>query len=194
MKNYIVGYGSLINEESQKITGLASNSIPILLNGFRRSWTVTYDELQFCALGVYPDANKKITAVLFEVEDVEAFDKREHGYNRVPLEKSYLSPWFEKDQIPDDGNIWIYLPFQEKYGYASEKYFIWQSYIDVILMGCLSVDEKYAVQFLTETEEWKTEHFKNDRVESQYLPKLTKYTPDQIDLLIKNYLFKKEKE
>lgn len=185
MKNYVIGYGSLINFESQNITGRSFSSIPVVISEYARSWSVVYDELQFCALGVYPDKTQKMNAVLFEIESIEVFDKREHGYTRHELDGSLLKTWNEKDQIPEDGKIWIYRPFEEKFGKASEKYFIWQSYVDVILMGCLSIDEQFAYEFIKTTQGWDLNFLNNDRKESKYIRALKNYNSEKVDELLK---------
>lgn len=184
MKNYIIGYGSLINFESQNITGKSFSSIPVILNEYSRSWSVVYDDLQFCALGVYPDKNQSINVVLFEIENLEVFDRREHGYSRHEVDHSLLKAWNEQDRIPVDGKIWIYLPFKEKFGEASAKYFIWQSYVDVILMGCLSIDRKFAEHFIQTTTGWNLRFLNNDRKESQYIRALKDYNSEKVDELI----------
>ncbi len=184
MKNYIIGYGSLINFESQNITGKSFSSRPIILNQFSRSWTVVYDELQFCALGVYPDEKKSMNAVLFDVENIELFDQREHGYSRHEVDPRLLQPWKNNCDIPNDGKIWIYLPFKEKFGKASERYFIWQSYLDVIFMGCLSIDENFAKEFIKTTAGWDLNFLNNDRSESKYIRSLKYYDSEMVDRLI----------
>ncbi len=184
MKNYVIGYGSLINFESQNITGKSFSSIPVILKEHTRSWSVVYDDLQFCALGVYPDPTRSINAVLFEIEDIDVFDRREHGYNRHELSRELLQPWKADDQIPQDGKIWIYLPFSEKTGQASEKYFIWQSYLDVIFMGCISIDQRFAQEFIKTTTGWDLRFLNNDRQESKYIRALKQYDSQKVDELI----------
>lgn len=188
MKNYVIGYGSLINVESQNITGKSFSSMPVVLKGYSRSWSVTYDDLQFCALGVYENKHSCINVVLFEVEDLQVFDQREHGYNRYEVDRSVLNAWTPGEKIPEAGRIWIYLPFYEKFGTASERHFIWQSYVDVILMGCLSVDKKFAEEFMKTTDGWKPHFFKDDRNESAYLKALKNYHPQEIDQVLSDFL------
>jgi hypothetical protein len=188
MKNYVIGYGSLINVESQNITGKSLSSMPVVLKGYSRSWSVTYDDLQFCALGVYKEKHSSINVVLFEVEDLHVFDQREHGYNRYELDRSVLNAWTPGGKIPETGKIWIYLPLSEKFGVASEKHFIWQSYVDVILMGCLSIDRKFAEEFIKTTTGWSPIFFKDDRVESAYLKALKTYHPHQVDQVLSDLL------
>lgn len=191
MKNYVVGYGSLINFESQNITGKSFSSIPIILEDHSRSWSVVYDDLQFCALGVYPEKGQRINAVLFEIADIDVFDRREHGYSRHELDGALLKTWNLNDKIPVDGKVWIYFPFKEKRGCASEKYFIWQSYLDVIFMGCLSIDQKFAQEFIKTTSGWDFRYLNNDRQESKYIRALRHYNSQQIDELMQPiYLLK----
>lgn len=186
MKNFIIGYGSLINFESQNITGISKWSMPVILNNYTRSWSVVYDELNFCALGIYPEKNKSINAVLFEVDQLNPFDEREHGYSRHELDRSFLQTWKSTDQIPDNGKIWIYLPFKEKYGKASEKHFIWQSYLDVIFMGCLSIDQKFAEMFIETTSGFDFNFLNIDRDQSAYIRALKKYDSAAIDKVMKS--------
>lgn len=188
MKNYIIGYGSLINTESQNITGKSLSSMPVVLKGFSRSWSVVYDDLQFCALGIYETKGSSINVVLFEVEDLQVFDQREHGYTRHELDRSVLNAWTPGEKIPESGKIWIYLPFNEKFGKASDLHFIWQSYVDVILMGCLSIDHKFAEEFMKTTTGWLPQFFKDDRQESAYLKALKTYHPDQVDQALSDFL------
>ncbi|MBC7457449.1 MAG: gamma-glutamylcyclotransferase [Bdellovibrionaceae bacterium] len=188
MKNYIIGYGSLINKESQSITGKSLSSMPVVLKNFSRSWTVTYDDLQFCALGVYKKKGSSINVVLFEVEDLQVFDQREHGYNRYELDRNLLNAWFPGDQIPESGKIWIYFPLSEKFGTASDRHFIWQSYVDVILMGCLSIDRKFAEEFIKTTDGWMPSFFKDDRNESAYLKALKTYHAQDVDDVLSDFL------
>jgi hypothetical protein len=184
VKNYIIGYGSLINTESQNITGKSLSSMPVVLKNFSRSWSVVYDDLQFCALGVYEKKNSRINVVLFEIEDLEVFDRREHGYSRHELDHTLLNSWSPGKEIPTDGKIWIYLPFKEKFGAASSQHFIWQSYVDVILTGCLSVDQKFAEEFMKTTEGWDIAWLKDDRQESAYIRALKTYDAQAVDLLL----------
>jgi hypothetical protein len=184
MKNYIIGYGSLINFESQNMTGKSYFSIPVVVHDHSRSWSVVYNELQFCALGVYPEKNKNINAVLFEVEDLNVFDQREQGYARFELNSLHLSAWRTQNEIPVDGKIWIYLPFKEKFGSASEKYFIWQSYLDVIFMGCLAVDQKFTDLFIDSTTGWDINFLKNDRADSAYIRALKNYDAKAVDSVL----------
>lgn len=191
MKNYIIGYGSLINFESQNKTGRSFSSTPATLHGFKRSWSVTYDHIEFCALGVFENQNSKINVVIFETENLDAFDLREHGYTRVEIKNHQLAPWKNEYKIPGDGKIWMYLPISEKIGTPSDKHFIWQSYVDVILMGCVSIDLNFAYEFLKSTEGWNFNHIKDDRASSHYLKGLKNHDATVIDRLITEFFNQK---
>lgn len=186
MKNYIIGYGSLINVESQNITGKSLSSIPAILNGYSRSWTVTYDHLKFCALGVYENPAHKINVVIFEAEDLAVFDAREHGYTRIEISTSQLTAWDKSFPVPTDGKIWIYLPYAEKFGQASDRHYIWQSYVDVILMGCISISSSFAEEFMNSTQGWDLRFFNDDRKTSTYLTALKTYDVLAIDNVLKS--------
>ncbi len=189
MKNYVVGYGSLINSESQNVTGKTGPSVPVRLHNHVRAWSVVYDELKFCALGVEPKAGSSVSAVIFPVEDLEAFDRREHGYMRFQLSPELFSPWSALP-IPNEARFWIYLPLPEKKGVASEKYLIWESYVDVILTGCLSIDEAFATDFIENTAGWDDRHWHRDRNQSEYLKHLTHFDPARVDQWLAKYSLK----
>ncbi len=183
--NYIIGYGSLINFESQNITGVSHWSKPIRLKNHSRSWTVAYDDLQFCAVGIYKNPGRCINAVLFSVESIEVFDQREHGYYRSEVEQNDIQMWHSHDEIPIDGSIWVYYPLDEKKNFASQNHFIWQSYLDVIMMGCLSISEEYAIEFIKSTQQYNKNFVKNDRLDSKYIRALKQYDAMAIDQILK---------
>jgi hypothetical protein len=54
-------------------------------------------------------------------------------------------------EVPSE-SIWIYLPNEP--GWPSEECPIVQSYVDVVLAGCLEVGESFAAEFVRTTMNW----------------------------------------
>lgn len=173
-----------MNFESQNVTGVSTGSKPVWLKNHTRKWNVNYDHLQFCALGVYKQEESQINAVLFSTDNIELFDLREHGYTRHQLDRSEIIMWDQNEIVPDDAPIWIYYPEAKNVGQPGPGHFIWQSYVDVIIMGCLSFNKDFAQHFISTTFEWNKSIFKNDRLTSEYLRRLTQYSAEQVDEIL----------
>lgn len=186
MKNFIIGYGSLISSESRKVTGISSNALPVWINNFERSWSASFPEMKFCALAVKPEAGKKINAVLFECPDLESFDKREWGYTRTKL-NSELLEMYDGDTAKPEGDYWIYITKTERFTACSHESLIWQSYVDVCLTGCLEYSKLFVADFINTTTGWQNEFWASDRHSSEYLKALKNFNPDNIDLILKEY-------
>lgn len=185
--DFILGYGSLMNSESQNITASSFNSQPVKLIGYKRSWSIVYDELNFCALGIKPDRHSTINAVLFSTDNIEAFDKREHGYKRIQIDNTQVLNFFDNKTALDKSVIWTYIAESyTQHGQPSQHHLIWQSYLDVIIMGCLEHGDQFTHHFFETTSLWSKDHFYNDRILSTYLPRLKNYNPQKIDQLLLN--------
>lgn len=186
MKNFIIGYGSLISSESRKVTGISSNALPVWVNNFERSWSASFPEMKFCALAVKPQPHKKINAVLFECPDLESFDKREWGYTRTKLDLDFLE-MYDADTKKPEGQYWIYITQSERSTACSPESLIWQSYVDVCLTGCLEYSKQFVADFISSTTGWQNEFWASDRHSSEYLKALKNFNPDTIDLILNEY-------
>lgn len=70
--------------------------------------------------------------------------------------------------------VWVYLPYNDTAEAADDKFPIMQSYVDIILRGCLSISEEFAVSFLKSTQGWSSEVeekciWVNDRTRPYYI-------------------------
>ncbi|MEB3191878.1 MAG: gamma-glutamylcyclotransferase family protein [Snowella sp.] len=197
-KQYIVGYGSLMEDESRHRTAPQSGeAYPILLKGYRRGWFIAGPKIGFGAsfLGVQPDSNQKINAVIYEVLDpteVAATDRREGSYCRalVPLNSLKL---LKSDLPQPDGQIWIYTlnPSQSKVTPPSPQFPIVQSYVDIFLSGCLEQAERFNLpdfpqQCIETTTGWSSD-WVNDRLYPRR-PFLYQPKAGQIDRLLEQLL------
>jgi hypothetical protein len=151
--NYVFGYGSLINPESRARTGYTGTTTPVLVGGFQRAWNFVYPESQMTALGVIPQEKATTNGVLVAISEAELplFDKRESGYKRVVVRRADITG-LNGEQVPD-GTFWLYVPTNP--GFPSIDCPIAQSYVDVVLKGCLELGERFAAQFVRTTTNWE---------------------------------------
>jgi len=170
---YIIGYGSLMQEESRKRTSpQAGSPHPVDAKGYRRGWFARAETVGFGTtyLGVLPDLESRINAVIYQVDSVElnATDRRELSYCRTSVAISEITP-LEKEFLPDpNGQIWIYVSMPQSVAIPNSQYPIVQSYVDIFVSGCLEQEQRFglpefAQQCLSTTTNW-SEHWVNDRI------------------------------
>ncbi|AJQ94597.1 gamma-glutamylcyclotransferase family protein [Gynuella sunshinyii] len=163
MNNYIFGYGSLICADSRARTGITGNAIPATVKGIKRGWYVSVPQAMHTAVGAVQDDISECNGVIFPVdtENLAKFDEREQGYGRIALETSRITA---EHQLPDHAIVWTYVGHQTRS--PSSEYPITQSYLDVILKGCFSWDEAFAIEFIKTTSHWG--NLINDRSAPRY--------------------------
>jgi hypothetical protein len=176
LPHYIFGYGSLICPHSRALTAptLAQRAvIPVKVQGLERIWSLPFRGLTF--MGIRQRRQAECVGVLIPVNDEELaqFDIRELGYDRTPIPFEAIQELHEPfvlDKIlsssqqennnnnhpNDDGaskiQIWVYV--QQMPQPVSKESPIAQSYIDIILRGCISISEDFAKDFLKTTRGW----------------------------------------
>lgn len=172
MKQYIVGYGSLMNNASKHRTYPgAGENIPVMIQGFERGWFSRGFPLGFSTtfLGVEAKKTAIINASIFEVPDarlIKQYDAREKSYCRILIDSTSIK-LLVKGTLPK-GQFWIYMPPLGVRQIASEKFPIVQSYVDIFLSGCLDLQNKYRLKDFTKncinyTSNWSS-HWVNDRI------------------------------
>lgn len=151
MKHWIFGYGSLICADSRARTGVTGEALPVVLNGFERGWNVPIASADLSVVGIQRHSERCTGGMIFPLNDAELtrFDAREVEYERVPLAREQLQPL--RDQPLPDGDFWVYLPHP-----SDSPHPIAQSYLDVILHGCIQESMDFARHFLRHTSDWKT--------------------------------------
>jgi len=166
MKNcYIFGYGSLINSNSRSITGITGEGIPVRINKVKRSWYATSKANPMASVGIESDINSSCNGVLFPIDQKELsnFDARETGYYRESVPKSQIH--FLSDDIPIREDVWIYFAKQRNHPCRNQP--IVQSYVDVIIEGCLEIGLEFTSEFLKTTTGWEYTWI-NDRLFPKY--------------------------
>lgn len=162
MTHWIFGYGSLICPDSRARTGLTGAALPVITKGFQRHWSVAVNYGELSVLGIRPGTPEdEVGGVLFALDDTEfaGFDAREVEYQRHALSPEALQP-LSGHSLPD-GHYWAYVPEA-----TQSPHPIPQSYLDVVLRGCLEIGEDFAHHFIRNTGSWKPRLA--DRHEPQY--------------------------
>lgn len=169
---YIVGYGSLMSEDSKKTSAKNSgDNIPVTITGYQRGWFLKGPVAKYSAtfLGIKPAVNQRINGVVFSLPDANELlniDEREKGYCRQLVELNSIQP-LTGDSLPH-AQYWIYVPEPEQIALANKQYPIVQSYVDIFLSGCIQMEKKhqlndYARQCITTTSDWSPQ-WVNDRI------------------------------
>lgn len=201
-KNYIFGYGSLIERESRlRTTPNAKVVFPVKVNGIQRGWFARTGVagLSTTFLGCIQSEGNHTNGVIYEVseEDLKLTDKRERGYKRIKIEYKEIEDY--SSQIDENSNIWIYAnEFNNneipKNQLPNKEFPIVQSYVDICLNGCLEIENLYpkakkgefAKDFISSTFYWN-EYWVNDRIYPRR-PFIHRPTAYKIDKLLKENL------
>jgi len=162
--HYLFGYGSLINSFSRAQTGFSEQPLAVTVSGWRREWNIRASGSRCTAVGlIRADACCNGVLVRVPANQLTHFDRREAGYSRVPITPEQLRLHQPGAEI--NGPVWGYRPDQMRH--ACRHYPLVQSYLDVILAGCLEYDEAFAREFLRTTHHWH-HAWLNDRPAPRY--------------------------
>jgi hypothetical protein len=185
MQHYVFGYGSLICPHSRALTApsmATKTATPAMVQDMERIWSKRVRTAGMTAMGVRFQTGSTCVGVLLPVtlSELEQFDEREMGYDRVLLELNevdvvpFLDPTLHYDH-PDHAiflnakqeqaqqtiraklvtpmlQIWVYVP--QRPIPPSVEYPIAQTYVDTILRGCLTVSEEFAKELIATTKGW----------------------------------------
>lgn len=176
-QEFIFGYGSLINEPSRTATsGRRVPAVPARISagfGHVRGFVARAGArwgAGFTALGLRPprdgEAPATINGVVFPATEPEmaAFDRRESGYVRVEVLPAFIEAagW---QGLPPAGRIWVYVPAArdgEAIRLPDAAFPVVQSYVDVVLDGCLAEGVDFARELIATTFDW-SEFWLDDR-------------------------------
>ena len=168
---YIVGYGSLMQEKSKRsTTPNVGNNQPIRVSGYERAWRIhgpTFSPTTY--LGSAPNPQGRFNAVIYSVpssEEINATDKREGRYCRALVTPDQIET-FNLDDLPA-GQRWIYVVPPNRVNMPNKSFPIVQSYVDIFLGGCLDIGEAhgladFALECIRTTRGW-SKHWVNDRI------------------------------
>ena len=194
IKDYIFGYGSIINTNSRNYTKekIIGKPIPVILKkkaGYKRNWVTLenskHGKYSFLGISKSKKNADNINGIIFPInnKDIKNFDKRENpDYYRRKIDLKYFKDYFNMP-LPENINIYTYVI--KKRFVNNNKCPILQSYLDVVIQGCLEYDNKFAKMFLETTDNWKPIY--NDRKNKIYSSfKNIKLNYKRIDNILKN--------
>jgi hypothetical protein len=169
---YIVGYGSLMQSSSKRMTEPdAGSNLPILVTGFQRAWN-THGVYPTTYLGVRPSKSARMAAALYRdfFDDGKlGADAREIDYCRVAVAPASIE-MLDSSTVPTPSQIWIYVNKPESLAPPDAENPIVQSYVDIFITGCLELqarvadpDLDFVAQCVRTTDGW-SQHWVNDRL------------------------------
>jgi hypothetical protein len=170
---FIVGYGSLMEDESRRRTSPhAGPAHPIEVAGYERGWFERGSAIGFSTtyLGVRPAIGAVMNAVVYaiEPEELAATDARESSYCRAAIPLASVRALDSGSPFSGAAELWIYVTDPRRIAAPDASYPIVQSYVDVFLSGCLEQEERFrlegfARQCVASTTGWSRE-WVNDRI------------------------------
>ncbi len=201
LPQYIVGYRSLIDEQSKKRTDpTAQDSFPAVIKGYERSWSAhgNLPGLNATFLSVSENPEASFNGVIYKLSDpkkMEQYDKRERVYCRRALSLEGLN--VIAATLPTQKQVWIYISTKENHQYPTHDYPIVQSYVDTFLRGCVQIEERFKIKNFAEdciksTDQWPV-YWINDRIFPRR-PSLFEPYAAQVDSLLKTLLPKQFKK
>jgi cation transport regulator ChaC len=188
MKQYIFGYGSLIEKESRTQTvPQAPEPLPVKVMGLTRGWwaRTRVDGFSSTFLGCLDSRSPLLqnldvagytNGVIFEVQeqDIQLLDLREKNYTRIQINPHKII--FYKGAVEKDATIWVYVntfagPDEFFEALPTRDCPIVQSYVDICLNGCIEIEqtfeiagqESFLAEFISSTHYWSA-HWANDRI------------------------------
>lgn len=195
LPQYIIGYGSLIDEQSKIGTDpTAQESFPALIKSYKRGWSVHGNLPGFNAtfLSIIKDEHASFNGVVYKLskpENILQYDKRETTYCREALSADQLKMY--SSTLSDQKQIWIYTSSEKNVEYPTLETPIVQSYVDLFLRGCIQIEDKFKVDnfakdCIKNTGHW-SQYWVNDRIFPRR-PSLHEPYARRIDQLLKEML------
>jgi len=147
-------YGSLIHpDEHRRLPGLIE-TLPVRLEGYRRSFTQTPSwrrgegrQIAVLRLEESPQHTLNLIALLFEELDLAELDHRERGYRRIALPADRLTP-FGDTPLPGLDSCHLYLGRDELHNPTLLPN---PEYLDLCLEGAKAWGEAFYREFLETT-------------------------------------------
>jgi hypothetical protein len=171
LPQYIIGYGSLINEVSKKETDpSAKENFPVIISGYERSWSVHGRSKTF--LSITENKNATFNAVIYKLsspQNIHLYDKREKHYCRKAVDINQLKIYGTK--LPFQKQIWIYSSKHQKKEVPTKDFPIAQSYIDIFISGCFQIEKKFEIKHFAKDCIKNTAHWPTQRESGIIFPR-----------------------
>ena len=191
LPQYIVGYGSLINEDSKRKTDpSAKENIPIMVKGYKRRWAIHGKSSKLHTqtfLSIIEDPRSSFNGVIYKLNkptNIYKYDQREFVYCRKELKPNEISSYIPISH--GKKQIWVYITNTKNNQKPTLAAPIRQSYVDIFVSGCIQMEEKFHIKNFAKdcvknTDQW-SKYWVNDRHLSQdrYLYKLYGHKIDSL--------------
>lgn len=178
---YVFGYGSIINQHTRAHPSVSD--VPVRVHGYARGWMHRIEQAHVTALGVWKDETSTCNGVLVEVssELLQELDERELsvGYRREKIDWNCVTAW-SGYVLPQEGDVYIYVTIEPQP--CTAQYPIEQTYLDMVLWGCLQYGDEYTREFIETTDHWMRPV--NDREQPLYPRWKPEYATDAVDAVM----------
>jgi len=158
VRHFVFGFGSLISRASRFVTVRRhSPATPVLVRGLARSWNARVPVYGMTAVGVVRDARAQCNGVVFPVTPFELarLDRREISATRGRYRRVLLHPrHFDiRPRPPRDARVWVYVARRAER--PDDECPIAQTYLDIVVSGCLAIGDRFARDFAATTDGWE---------------------------------------
>lgn len=203
---YMFGYGSILYSACRAETdrGETSKVIPVVVRSLQRCWSVDTD-WDITTLGIKKEKDARVNGILVAIsnESFDAYRKRESHYTPYFLHEKdieFLADTADRADIKE-AFCWLSPVITP----PREEFPIVQSYLDVVLRGCMEVDEmlgnkndEFVGEFLATTKGWQGP-WVNDRANPSYIRALDYNTVkpaviERIDALLAGMLSENKRQ
>jgi len=172
-KNFIIGYGSLMERDSRISTNPAAYRVePVMIKGFQRIWGHNGKNYKTTFLTIIEKQDSQVNAIFYplSIQGLQKLDEREKSYCRVKVDTNNLNFYGRKVKVSNT-NFWVYAANTARLQEPSESHPIAQSYVDIFLNGCMQIQQEYKIETFAkdcvETTSGWSEHWVNDRVHAR---------------------------
>ena len=175
--------GDKIREDLDQLKGQTAMGIEIAQNHNCTGVLIEVDDDQLAQFDEREKGYNRVEIDLHHIFDTDHLKRNEEDHDSVEHSHDVLKVAHAKRKsmtgsIQNDANIdqerdeydnykvWVYVPKNGGTG-ADHEYPIMQSYVDIIMRGCLSIGKDFAMQFLQSTHGWwhdKTVHHPESEV------------------------------
>lgn len=191
---YIVGYGSLLYEQSRALTNVRFKpEVPVWVDGFRRGWltrTRQDNNIKVTELGVIPLVGGRFNGVLISMptNKIKSIDRQQKLACRVLVNPEQLTS-MNKDKVPRNSQSWLYQTQNKYSNKPAGSYPILMSDVDEFLTGCIEQAEQFGLksfarECVATTWNWSS-HWVNDRLHP-LKTKPAQIQRQQVDKLLEN--------
>lgn len=186
--NYIIGYGSLMNDASRSQTNPdVTVLLPVKVKGLIRDWSAASSDYKIIFLGASQcnarEKNCFLNGLAYLTKSITATDNREIGYCRHEVPINDITPYKKQDQLDQQAHYWIYITKKNNSAHPDALHPLIQSYVDLFIGGCMEQaasithktvselvfpnDYTFVFDCIKGTRGWTTDYWLNDRVYPQ---------------------------